>query len=197
MAYRNVKTLGCCLFYLLKQVLGEKRRRGENIPEYLGEARLSMERYSGMMNPSLSSLFQLLDPPLNVPYFTNLPNPHDFFLLGLLGEPPFIFCVRYSLTTCKFCSITSMGGDTSGFPSTLSFLNRLMQPMDSGKTVILLQLTSSSMRFIKRPMEDGRAERYWKFWLTLRISRLMRFSRSSGRIMRQLRRASRTRRDVR
>ncbi|KAM1216747.1 hypothetical protein TB2_012828 [Malus domestica] len=46
-------------------------------------------------------------------------------------------------------------------------------------------------------MEYGRVSRYWKFWLTLRTSRLIRFSRSSGRDLRQLRRASSTCRDVR
>lgn len=46
-------------------------------------------------------------------------------------------------------------------------------------------------------MEYGRASKYWKFWLTLRTSRLMRFSRSSGSDRRQLRRASKTRREVR
>lgn len=34
--------------------------------------------------------------------------------------------------------------------------------------------------------------KYWKFWLTLRVSRLMRFSRSSGSALRQFNRASRT-----
>ncbi|WZZ72761.1 hypothetical protein YC2023_084131 [Brassica napus] len=45
-----------------------------------------MERYSGMMNPSLSSLFQVFDPPLNVPYYTNLPNPHRLLLAGTSGH---------------------------------------------------------------------------------------------------------------
>lgn len=45
-------------------------------------------------------------------------------------------------------------------------------------------------------MEYGRVARWWKFWLTLRIWRLIRFSRSSGRERRQLRRASRMHRFV-
>ncbi|KAK3023935.1 hypothetical protein RJ639_043605 [Escallonia herrerae] len=57
-------------------------------------------------------------------------------------------------------------------------------------------LTSNSTRDMRRPMEYGRVARYWKFWLTLRISRLIRFSRSSGRELRLLRRASKTRRLV-
>lgn len=46
-------------------------------------------------------------------------------------------------------------------------------------------------------MEYGRVPRYWKFWLTLRTSRLIRFSRSSGSDRRQLRRTSNTLRAVR
>lgn len=46
-------------------------------------------------------------------------------------------------------------------------------------------------------MEYGRVPRYWKFWLTFRTSRLIRFSRSSGRDLRQLSLASNTLRAVR
>lgn len=124
-------------YHLLKYVLGEKIDRGE-IPGNLLEAKISMGRYSGMMRPSLSSLVQALDLPLNVPYLTSLRKPHDFFFGDVFTSLPFIFWLRYSLTACKLCSTTSIGGDTIGLPSALSFLSRLMQPMDSGKTVILL-----------------------------------------------------------
>ena len=45
-------------------------------------------------------------------------------------------------------------------------------------------------------MQYGRVSRYWKFWLTLRTSKLIRFSRSSGRALRRFIRASRTLRAV-
>ncbi|KAF3595006.1 hypothetical protein DY000_02024007 [Brassica cretica] len=78
---------GAVSFNIRVRLFLEKRDgEGKTFLNTLGEARLWMERYSGMTNPALSSLFQVFDLPLNVPYFTNLPNPHDFFLLGLLGE---------------------------------------------------------------------------------------------------------------
>jgi hypothetical protein len=50
---------------------------------------------------------------------------------------------------------------------------------------------------MRTPMEYGKASRYWKFWLTLRTSRLIRFSRSSGRELRLLSLASSIFKEVR
>lgn len=124
-------------FHRVKYLPGEKSRRGENIPMCRGEARPSMDLYSEMKNPSLSPFdVPLKVYPLKVPYFTNFPT-HDFFFGGLLC-PPFIFSLKYPFTACNPCSNTSAGGETKGFPSTLSFWSFFMQPMESGKAVILL-----------------------------------------------------------
>lgn len=72
-------------FICWNRFLEKRDGEGKTFLNTLGKARLWMERYSGMMNPSLSSLFQVFDPPLNVPYFTNLPNPHRLLLAGTSG----------------------------------------------------------------------------------------------------------------
>lgn len=155
----------------------------------------SMDLQLGMMYPSLFPPTFTLVAPLKVPHLANFPNQEFFLLDGLCI--PLILSHRYCFTTWIPCSMTSTGGETSGFPSTLSFWSLLRHPIDSGRAVILLQLTSSSTNEIRSPMEQGRVARYWKFWLMLRTSRLIRFSRSWGRDRRQLRRASRIRRFVR
>src|ERR1044072_7674265 len=107
---------------------------------YRGEARPSMDLYSGTIKASRSSRAPPRPAacPLNVPYLTNFPTHDDLFFVGLTWAALFILSHKYSFTACSPRSTTSGGGEASGLPSTLSFCSFLRQPTESGRDLILL-----------------------------------------------------------